>query len=851
MAKKISSDTTGDNAKKAGEPAEVVTYWLNEIAAARRREKDFRKEGRRVIDIYEGKKKSETPFNILFSNTETMLPALYSNTPRAVVQRRFKDDDPLGRHAAMAGQRILEFLIDTNIEGYETVDEGMKSVTLDALLPGRGTLNVKYDYEEGTLPAPEGTTAPEGTATAEYAEGEQEKEKENDKEEEKGTPYKKSELVCINTRSWNRVYYGYARKWSKVPWVAYEEHIDREEAIRLFGKEIADKMVFTKDEATDNEEDRTDSDSDERNTGELKTCCVYQIWKKDGRKVCYISAQYHEGYLKENDDPLGLTGFFDCPRPLQFVEKVNDLLPVALYELYENQASELNRITTRINRVVEAVKARGVYDAELGDDLKNVMKGDDNELVPAEKASSLSAEKGLQNAIWFMPLDVLVGVLEKLYVAREQCKQVIYEIMGIADILRGSSKASETLGAQKIKTEWGTLRLKPKQKEVQRYARDVLRLMLEIASTKFSEETWAKMTGLPFLLEPKFNELTQVAAMLKAKVAADAAKAQAQAQIQAMQAQPQQPAQPPPPPPPSPEAQQLQQVLQQLQTPRWSSVLSLLRDDTQRAFRIDIETNSTVEPEAVEDQKNIAEVMTALGQYLNSVTPLIVNGSMPFEAAKAMMLAIVRRFRFGNEIEDEVKAMQPPKPQDDGKEQQAAQQMMQAKEQQLQKDFKAAQDKLAADAAIAKLEKELATVKAEKMLIEKSAALDIRELKVKVAEDILKLNEKRATESITNRESVSSAKNSADQKVRSVQEQGAKREQQVAKAAESGVVELHGTIKNLVQMQAELLQTVQQQIDGNKEVVLQIVKAVTAPRRSTAIRGKDGKLSETVSEIVN
>jgi hypothetical protein len=109
------------------------------------------------------------------------------------------------------------------------------------------------------------------------------------------------------------------------------------------------------------------------------------------------------------------------------------------------------------------------------------------------------------------------------------------------------------------------------------------------------------------------------------------------------------------------------QIQAALQAPTWEQVLDTLRNDTQRAYRIDIETNSTVEPEAVEDQKMIAEVMNALAQYLNGVAPLVVNGSMPFEAAQSMLLAIIRRFRFGPELEDHVKAMKAPQPPDDGK----------------------------------------------------------------------------------------------------------------------------------------------------------------------------------------
>jgi hypothetical protein len=86
--------------------------------------------------------------------------------------------------------------------------------------------------------------------------------------------------------------------------------------------------------------------SENEDIGERKTALVYQIWDKDGgKKLRYISPQYNDGYLKVEDDPLELTGFFNCPKPIQFLEKSNDLSPVALYELYENQAKELNQLT--------------------------------------------------------------------------------------------------------------------------------------------------------------------------------------------------------------------------------------------------------------------------------------------------------------------------------------------------------------------------------------------------------------------------------------------------------------------------------------------------------------------------
>ena len=606
-------------ARKAGQPAEEVRYWLGEIASAKRREKDYRKDGDEVIEIYCGKKPDQISFNILFSQTETLLPALFSQVPRPVVQRRFKDDDPLGAASSKAGQRMLEYLCDTNVEGYETFEQSVRYATLDGLLPGRGITSIKYDADI------------------------------LDTGEEGSVPVVNWEQVCTETRGWDRVYFGYAKKWSKVPWLAYEEFIDKEEAERLFGADIAGKITYTLGEDDDDPEEkgtgtggRDDADNEQ---GGRKTALVYQIWDKSGGKVVrYISPAYHDGYLKVEDDPLGITGFYNCPRPLQFIEKSNDLLPTAMYKLYENQAKELNNLTRRLQKVVSALKVRGAYDGSLGNEIESILKEDDNALIPTDKASSLIGEGGLDKAIWFMPLQELMQVAEKLVAAREQCKRVIYEITGVSDIIRGQSVASETLGAQKIKESWGTMRLKRLQKEVQRYSRDMLRIMLEIAASKFSVETWAKATGLPFVTAQQKQQVQQI---VQAQ--------QMQAQQQAMMAQ-QQGMQPPPPQPPDP------QIQQALAAPVWDDVLALLRDDIQRAYRIDIETNSTVDVEATEDQQQIGDFMNAMGQLLAGLNPMVESGTMPFEGAKELMLAVIRRFRFGTEVEEQFKNMQAPPP---------------------------------------------------------------------------------------------------------------------------------------------------------------------------------------------
>jgi len=383
------------------------------------------------------------------------------------------------------------------------------------------------------------------------------------------------------------------------------------------------------------------------------------------------------------------------------VRKSANLTPTAPYKLYRNQAQELNKIQQRINKIVDAIKARGVYDGALGDTIAKIMEADDNALIPADTASSLATEKGFENAIWFMPLEVLIAVLVQLYQARESCKQVIYEITGISDILRGSTQASETATAQTIKNQWGTLRLKRMQAEVARYARDLLRMMLELAATKLSEKTWAGMTNLPFVTTAQRQQLEMQAQMLT--------------QMQ------------------SPVPPQLQS---ELAKPVWGQVLQLLKDDMQRSYRIDIETNSTVEPEATEDKKELNELMGMLGQFLNGVGPLVAKGVMPFEIAQAMMMFVARRHRLGTEIEDYLKQMKPPTPEDQGAEQQMQrmQKEMQAQQQMASKELEMQQKQAEMDLKMQAMDVEMEQKQREMALKMREMELQMREQQLQQAQ---------------------------------------------------------------------------------------------------------------------
>lgn len=618
MAKDYENDAEGS---QLGEPTSEVRAWRSQLENARKREKDWRKDARAVVALYEAEKRKEHQFNILFSNTETMAPALYNNTPRPLVKRRYKDDNPMGRVAAQVTQRTLEFLMDSGDGETSPFDDMMKSAVLEALLPGRGLTRFKYDATFETEEVVEGEEPAEKVA---------------------------SEYVCGEEVPWDRFLHGYAKKWKDVPWIAFEHFFSREELKKNFGEELANRIpcvVSGGTDAADDEDEGSKSDLAEAE-GE-KFAHVWEIWDKEERKVLFLAEGYPE-IVKSVDDPLGLSGFWPIPRPLNLIPKVSSLVPTPLYSMYEEQAKELNYITLRINKVMHALKVRGFYDSTLGG-LEQLMQSDDNVLLPATNVAAMLQGQTLERAIWFFPLEKLVAVLQQLYQQRESVKQVIYEISGISDILRGSSAASETATAQNIKNQWGTLRLKRAQKEVSRYARDCLRIMAEIAVTKLSPQMLAQMTGLPL---PTAEQKQQAQGLL-------AQAKQAAAQAQAMQ-MPGMPPAPPPPPPP-------EELLQAAQSPAWEEIQAMLANDLLRAYHIDIETNSTVDIDATEDKQNVGEFTNAFAQLLNGLQPMVTEGYLPFPAAKAIMLAVAQKYRFGVEVEEELGKMVAPPPKEDPK----------------------------------------------------------------------------------------------------------------------------------------------------------------------------------------
>lgn len=653
-------------ARKVVDAEKEARRWKRELELAKKREKEWFAEADKIYKRYRGEEKKRNRFNVLWSNTEILRPAIYNSRPNPDVRRRFRDADPLGKAVAEVLERSLSVFVD----GDET-DDALKNDVLDSLLGGRGISRVRYVPTIVPAKAP----LPDDEADATDATDEE----------------VSSEEMCAEHVSWKDFRHGYGRVWPEVPWVSFRHKLSRVDAEEKFGVEAVSKVQFT---VPDADEDRKATEQ----VGETqKVAEFWEIWDKLGNKVFFTQDDLHVClYPLDNEDgepPIDFDGFFPCPRPLAIVENSDSLLPIPMFRLYEDQANQLDKISSRIDKIINTMRLRGAYDARM-EEIADILSSDDNEMVPIKNAQQW-ANGGLDKAIAWMPVEKNAEILTALYEARDRQKAVIDELIGIADIMRGATDPSETLGAQELKSTYGSIRLQKMQKEVQRYAKDLLRLAATGMAQKFSPQTFEDMTELKF---PTAQQKQQMIAMFQAQQQTMMSPQSAAAPQQIGPAMGTGSGAPPAASP------SMDPAL--LQVPTWEDILGLMRSDKRRQFKIDVETDSTIAGTLSSDMAGLSQVLTAISQAMTELAPMVQQGVLPVDAAKEIIMTVIRRARMGLAVEDAFDKLQAPKQQQDP-EAAKAQADVEKTQAKAQADVEKTQAKAQADTQVAQIKADL------------------------------------------------------------------------------------------------------------------------------------------------
>lgn len=588
-----------------------ATPWLDAIVAAEKAFAPYQEKCDAIDKLYsnleeKSKVKVDREFQMFWANLEVIKPSIYARPPQPVVVPRFKDLRELPR----AASEILERTLSTNFD-LDDIHGTMIMVRDDLAVNGRGCAWARYEvynYDDGSA----------------------------------------EEKVCYDHIDRKDFLHEPARKWKEVGWVGRRSYLTLDEAIKRFATNPEDgELVKDKFDIVKRLEYREYKPEDGASYDAEKKAAVWEIWSKKKQLVVWVSPGCQD-VLDIQEPFLSLDGFFPCPKPAYATVQRGTLIPVPDFVYYKDQLEEINELTGRIAGLGNSLRMKGFYtngEEGLSGAIEKALKTQDNSAILIPVAAHLMANQSLKDAVLWLPVQEVAITIKELVALRKEIISDVYQITGISDIMRGDTEASETLGAQQLKSQYGSIRIKERQSEMVRVARDMTRIGAEIIAENFQPQTLLTMSQMDMATEAGNQQKM----------------AQIQQQYQSAALQAQMTGQPVPPPP----QPKLPVTIEQ--------VVNLLRQERTRPCVIDIETDSTITPDENAEKQRRTEFVTAIGGFIQQAFPLVQAMPQAAPLATETLKFVAAGFRAGRQLEgaieefaDQVKQLasqpKPPNP---------------------------------------------------------------------------------------------------------------------------------------------------------------------------------------------
>ncbi|AKO59000.1 putative portal protein [Brucella phage 02_19] len=627
-----------------------------------------------VYSKYQGEKRpysenwTDGELDLFWASYEILKPAVYAHPPKPVVSTQFKDRDPVKSKTAELLERVSVSNFDRS-----NIDDVMCEVRDDLIFTNRGVMWLTYESEKG------------------------------------------EQRVCIEHLDRMDFLHEPARKWSEVGWVARRAWMTRKELRKRFYKASGDVYKDVKLSKKREDEERGNDDKSLKGS-------VWEVWHRADNKVYWVSEGV-DRLLDEGEPHLKLKDFFPCPRPAYGTLARRSLIPVPDYERYSVHFDKINTLTARIYLLLEKVKLKGIVAGigDIRDAVSELIQSEDDETVIF--VPSISSD--VTNMVAWMPLAEVATAITGLIEARAKLIDDFYQLSGISDIMRGATEADETLGAQQLKGQYGSVRVRQKIDELQRIAADAVRISAEIIAEHFSKDTLLEMSQM------KISTKAQIEKQIKgieeaAEKELENLKKQTEKFVQENQI--------------PPELQQdiqtkfkeTQQAILQKYAPMLQEanseipiedIIDLLRNDKSRGFAFEIASDSTILTDEIQEKASRNEFLTTFSGASQALQGLAQMGPAGSALAGGMLNFVLGPYRIGRELDglidnfiDEASNYQPPQ---EGGEQQA---------------LIEAQNKLA-EAEMAKAQAQMAKVQADAQLKQAELQGKMQDLQLKAQKD--------------------------------------------------------------------------------------------------------------------
>lgn len=595
--------------------------WIELIIQAERAFQDYNTRADNVDRLYAdmntlGNNARDREYSLFWSNVEVMKPSIYARPPVPVVTTKFKDRRPVYRTSSEFLERCSTVAFDQT-----SINDVMIGLRDDLVINNRGAAWVRYE-------------------TKSESDGE-------------------TERVCVEWLHRRDFLHEPSRSWPEVGWVARRAWMTLDEMVKRFPDRTRDELATAEFQRNPGERNNT---SDQTYTDTTQKAGVWEIWHKGENKVVWVSRGVLP-MLEEGPPHLKLEGFFPAPKPAYGTTERSTLIPVPDVMQYKDQLEEINELTARIHSLSYALQVRGFYPAgsgELGDAIESALSQTTNDkvLIGISNWAAFGGGAAKDSIVW-LPTDMVATTITQCVELRRQMIDDVYQIVGISDIQRGATEAEETLGAQQLKNQNGSYRVREKQNELIRVARDLVRIAAEIMAEKFTQKTMLDMSQMDLPTDAEINKqvkgLERQAEKIQSQAKAMLERAQSDPEIQAMVEQNPEQAQKTIAKLEEETQQQIAQLGEQAaelqKTVTIDQVMKFLRDNKIRPFVLDIETDSTIFPDEMAEKAARNEFMGVFMQSTAALAQLVSATPAAAPVAGALLKFALAPYRAGREMD--------------------------------------------------------------------------------------------------------------------------------------------------------------------------------------------------------
>jgi len=630
-------------------------WWKAQISEAEERRKSFIDQAEESIRVYNAQKDRtvmndvERRINVWWYCINTLLPAYYSSTPQAEVDLRKRS----GSLPYQLGSVILERNTQYAMDVHFSFDQVGYLAALQFLLTGQAVLWARYAprfetvmQEIALVKTPDGLMTGDGKPY----EGDTTNLVETDSnlvmvsvEVER----KIDEKAILDIVQYNDYFCSDARTEAEVEWRARRAYLSRERANEMFGAEVADTLKYTSYPDVIKKSIRR---KDDKYEGKAE---VFEIWCEETDKVYWLSKDSENPIIEASSPPIKYEKFYPCSVITQS-DDPDSVIPVSDYAHVRDQVLEVERLTTRIHAVTQAIRTNSVYDSTLGDQIEQLLSGD-LKLIPVTNWPSYKQRGGLANGVEGFNIAPYIEALQVLQTARQTALGQLYETLKVSDLLRGTSEQYKSATANRLENAWSSMGLIVRQNMFAKFVSDAVSNLSAIIAEQFDEETILDIGNVAEVVGPLIKE--------------PAPAPEPMPQEEGMPPQEMQPPAPAPMPMPSPE-EQVQQMAQ--------AIIAILRDNKQRSYRIQVSTDSMVAVNESQQQQEGMQLIQTTGAFFDQMRGLVEQYPPLMQFSMSLFQNMIKRFKGGKELDavftqgfealgeiikaKEEAAMQPPPP---------------------------------------------------------------------------------------------------------------------------------------------------------------------------------------------